>query len=185
MQGGFQMNFFIKLFHCFFCWKVKISSAKEICEADVVIGQSFGLRKDSPGISNEALAEIARKLHKRYNFPLVLQWEISDCLPDLPKADIVREHRIKGKYLDTYEMIFQAKRLCAQKGWGKAIILAHPDHYWRCMMTAKNLDFEIITVDTSSVPYDKFSKQSWTRSAMHFIPREVIARLIYLFFNKL
>ena len=179
------MIFFIKLFFCFFCWKVEAGSEKEISEADVVVGQSFGLRKDSPGISNEALAEIAKKLHGWYGLPLVLQWEISDCLPDLPKAGTIREHRVGGKYLDTYEMLFQAKILCRQKGWKKAIILAHPDHYWRCAMTAKKIGFEVLAVNTSSVPYDELSVQSWTRSAIKFIPREIVARLLYLFTKKI
>ena len=80
------MKYIIKLFQCFFCWRVRPNSEKEIRNAETVVGQSFGLRERSSGRSNEAMADIARKMHSQYNLPLVLQWEVADCLPDLPKA---------------------------------------------------------------------------------------------------
>jgi hypothetical protein len=179
------MNFVVKLFQCFFCWRIKPDSDRELANADVIIGQSFGLRKRNPGKSNEAMADIARKLHDQYNLPLVLQWEIANCLPNLPKDFVVREHHIKGEYLDTYESLYQQRVFCQTKGWTKAIMIAHSDHYWRCMMVAERLGFYVIAVDTSSVPYDKLSTQSWTRSMARFLPREILARIVYLFTKKI
>ena len=179
------MKFIIRFFQCFFCWRVKLNSKKEIKNAEVIIGQSFGIGERSSGKSNKAMANIARKIHSHYKIPLVLQWEIADCLLNLKKAFVARKHRIKGKYLDTYESLYQQRVFCQTKGWTQAIMLAHPDHYWRCMMVAKKLGFDVVAVDTSSVPYDEFSTQSWTRSALHFIPREIAVRLFYLFTGKL
>lgn len=179
------MGFIIKFFQCLFSWKVEMNNEEEIRNADVVLGQAFGLRKFSPGKSNEALAKIARKLHQRFNLPLVLQWEIAECLPDLPIAEVVREHRLKGKYLDTFEMLFQIRVMSGKHGWERAVVLAHPHHHWRCMMVAKRLGFDVLVVDVSSVPYDKLSTQWWTRDALRFIPREIVARLIFLFTGKI
>lgn len=180
------MRFIIKLFQCFFCWRIKPDSEKEIASADVIISQSFGSREPyyGFGISNEKLAILVWRIHLKYRIPLILQWEIADCIPDLPKAYVVEKHRIEGEYLDTYECIYQQRVFCQTKGWQKAIMIAHPDHYWRCMMVAKKLGFKVIAIDTSSVPYDSLSSQPWTRSAIRFIPREIVARLIYLFTNK-
>ncbi len=179
------MNFIVKLLQCLFCWRIKPDSEEKVKNADVIIGQSFGLRQDGPGKSNEALAKIVRGLNEKYKIPLVLQWEIADCLPDLPIFYVTKEHRIKGEYLDTYEVLFQAKTICKKRGWKKAIILAHSDHHWRCMMVAKKLEFELIAIDTSSVPYDELSTQSWTKSVIRFIPREIVARIVYLLTDRI
>ncbi len=179
------MNFFIKLFHCFFCWKIPPNDKGDLLDADVIIGHSFGLRKKDPGVSNQIMGDLAHTLHDLYHLPLVLQWEIADSIPSVQKEFIVREHHIKGMYLDTYESILQLRTFCKKKDWHKAIIIAHPDHYWRCMMVAKKLGFDVIVIDTSSVTYDSLSIQFWTRSAMRFIPREIIARILYLLTDKL
>ena len=179
------MSLIAKFFQCLFCWRVKASSEEEIRTAEVVLGQSFGLREDNPGESNRALAEIAERLHSKYGTPLVLQWEIADQLPALPIARVIRRHTIKGKYLDTYEVLSQSMTLCRRQDWKKAVMLAHSDHYWRCLMVAKKLGFEVLAIDTSSVPYDKLSSQSWTRSRIRFIPREIVARFIYLITGKI
>jgi len=173
--------FLKKLLCCFFCWKVVPSLEEELGRADVVLGQSFGLRKTSPGDSNKALAKIAKRLHKKYELPLILQWEIADCLPKLSKAGIIREHRVKGKYLDTYEALSQAKAICDRYGWKKAVILAHPHHYWRCVMIAKKLGFITVAIDTYRVPYDMLSIQKWTKTSLRFIPYDFAARINHLF----
>lgn len=175
------MHFLKKFLCCFFCWKVVASPEEELLKADVVLGQSFGLRKTSSGDSNKALAKIAKRLHKKYGLPLILQWEIADCLHKLSKAGIIREHRVKGKYLDTYEALSQAKIICDRYGWKKAVILAHPDHYWRCVMTAKRLGFVTVAVDTSRVPYDPLSIQKWTKTSLRFIPYDFAARMHHLY----
>lgn len=173
------MNFLRKLWQCFFCWKVKPGSQIEIRSADVLLVQSFGLRQDSPGPSNEALAKIAENLYRPYVFPLVLQWEVADCLSGT-KAGVIREHRRKGEYLDTYEVLCQSWIICQARGWKRAVVLAHPDHMWRVVKTAEKLGFKTVAADVSSTPYDKESIQWWTRNRALFIAREIPTRVYYL-----
>jgi hypothetical protein len=179
------MNFIIKFFQCFFCWRVKVSPEEKIKSADVILGQSFGLRKNDSGTSNRQMAKIAQQIFEQYGISMALQWEIADCLPYLPKTLIVREHRIKGKYLDTFEVLSQMWEFCKEKSWKRAIILAHPDHYWRCWMVAKMLGFIPISIDVSSVKYDPESIQEWTKSARKFIPYDVAARIWLLITGKI
>jgi len=174
------LRFLKKLIQCFFVWRVPPSGEDALCHAEVALVQSFGLRRGAPGLSNGALASIARNLHEHYGLPLVLQWEIADCLPDLQKAGVIRRHRTPDAYLDTREVLVQSAEICRKHGWRKAIIVAHPDHVWRVMKTAEKLDFGIAITDMASIPYDSLSLQPWTRSRWRFVPREIIARLLYL-----
>ena len=174
------MSFLKKLVQCFFAWRVPPSGEDALRHAEVALVQSFGLRRGAPGLSNGALANIARGLYKSYGLPLVLQWEIADCLPDLQKAGVIRKHRTPGDYLDTYEVLVQSAEICREHGWRKAIIVAHPDHVWRVMKTAEKLGLETAIPDLVSVPYDSLSLQPWTRGKRKFVSREIIARLLYL-----
>ncbi len=178
--------FFKKIIECFFVWHIPSDSEDCLEKADVLIGQSFGNRPNNdPGKSNKELARIAKRVHEKYGVPLVLQWEIADCINDVSKAGVVRKHQEKNKYLDTYEVIVQSKDICERSGWRKAIILAHPQHCWRCVMTAKKLGLDTLVVATKKVPYDHLSDQIWTRNVWIFIPRELISRLFYLLTGKI
>jgi len=126
---------------------------------------------------NKVLAHITKEIQKELDLPLVLQWEIADNIQGIPLAMVVREHHKKGIYLDTREVLFQAREFCKKQGWKRAIIVAHADHLWRGIRTAEKLGFEVVGVpDTSRVPYD----EPWNR--LRFMLREIfIARPLYLF----
>lgn len=176
------MGFLRKVFCCIFCWKVK-NSNEEMKESEVVLALSFGLRDNTSGTSNLQLATIVKEICHRYAIPVIAQWEISDTciLADVIKAGVVRGHRTKGKYLDTLEVLMQSIEICKRRGWKKAIIVAHPDHLWRCVAIAKKLGFKAVVADTSFVEYDAKSIQPWTRSRMRFVPREIASRFLFLF----
>ena len=174
------MKFLIRFLECIFKWRVKSSDKRELADSQVILAQSFGLRPSDPGESNKALAKIVENLYKRFQLPLVLQWEIVYYLPDIPMEGIIREHRQAGKYLDTFEALNQSKDICKQHGWKKAIIIAHPDHIWRVAETARKMGFTVRIVDTQSVPYDSHSTQLWTRGRIRFLTREIPARILYL-----
>lgn len=164
--------------------KKYIAEPKEIEECEAIVTLSFGLRPENkPGRSNEKLAEWSEYLHREYNLPLVLQWEIADCLlePEKTKtAKVIREHRIKGKYLDTYEVLSQAKDFCDEKGWKKILLAAHQDHLPRAIKTAKKLGFVVKISRVVKFPYDSLSVQPWTRNKWRFKLHEIPANLLYL-----
>lgn len=176
------MKFLKKFFQCIFYWKLEPSSKGELKDSDVILALSFGRRENTSGMSNIQLALGVEMLALEFGLPVITQWEISERLTAyIDKAGEIREHRIKGKYLDTREMLIQSLEICKKRNWKKAVIVAHPDHVWRCAETAKKLGFETVIADTAYVEYDEQSVQPWTRSRARFVPREIAARLLFLF----
>lgn len=178
------MHFLKRLFQCIFCWKLKPSNKERLKNSDVILALSFGRRKNTPGMSNVQLALGIEMLSLKFGLPVIAQWEISECLTAcIDKAGEIRKHRIKGKYLDTLEVLVQSLEICKKKNWKKIVIVAHPDHIWRCAETAKKLGFEVAIADITDVAYDEQSIQLWTKSRMLFVPREIAARILFLFKN--
>lgn len=176
-----MLRWIATFFGCIFRWRVKPSSATELKTGQVVIALSFGCLEGGPGgKSNEALAVITRSIASAYHLPAIAQWEIADSILGFPKEYKVRKHHVEGKYLDSYEVLLQAHLRCNSMAWFKAIILAHPDHLWRCVKIAERLGFEVLTIGTGCVPYDPKSTQWWTRGKFRFILREIPARFLYL-----
>lgn len=159
--------------------KIRIATNDELKKSEVIVGLSFGVRADnSPGLSNETLAKIAENLYKKYELALVLQWEIADCISGIHALKIIREHREKDEYLDTFEVLSQAKEICEFYGWEKIILVAHQDHLPRSIRVAEKLGFKV-NVPFIDCPYDKESAQKWTRNKLRFIIHEKIATIIY------
>jgi hypothetical protein len=178
-----------KFIQCLFKQKVMPSTIKELKKAEIIIGQSFGVRnQDDPGKSNEILADYARVHKNYYNLPMILQWEIAHFFPNQIDSDcIIREHRVAGKYLDTHEVLCQSRNICDQKfsGARKAIIIAHPDHMWRVLMTAQKLGFKPAIPLMGHVPYAVWSRQIWTKSKFIFIPCDRLVRIKCLIEGKI
>lgn len=160
--------------------------SEDLTGADVIFTQSFGFeRKNSkivPGLSNEAMArELVWKIFQNYPHPMILQWEVADALPKKPDIFwVIRKHRKEGKYLDSYEVAFQAMEIMNKYGWKKLILVAHPWHMWRKIRIFKKMGIEvIIPPDLKLVPFDKKSEQWWTRNWFLWTVREIPTRLIY------
>ena len=179
-----MFKFFVKLWQCFFAWRIAINFDHELSGADVIIGQSFGLRKNEPGISNEALASellfVYLQLGRR---PVIVQWEIADRIAEIFQTSpskfktiqVIRKHRIPEKYLDTREVLLQTKRICDVNGWKKAVIFAHQDHLWRVKMMAEKIGFEVLIPPMHlrrNIPYDPLSAQWWTRNRFCSLPKK-------------
>jgi hypothetical protein len=148
-----------------------------------IFALSFGQGANgTPGKSNKALAEVVKKLHEESSLPMLLQWEIADCVSGLIKEGrdlVVRKHRAEGKYLDTREVIAQAWEFAKKRGIKKVIVVAHPDHAPRCAAVAAKIGFDVEIANTLEIPYDPESTQDWTRSAVVFKPREEMAMEYY------
>lgn len=174
------------LFQCFLCWNVRTFAIGVIAygKPDVVIALSLGLcagriksLKRFPGLSNEVMAEIIKEDFK--DLPKILQWEVADALGDL-KAKRINEHRIKGQYLDTYEVVSQIRDLMFHDGMKCAILIAHPLHAWRAMKVCEKMGIATLVPNgLERIPFDHLSVQSWTRGPIRFILREIPARLLY------
>lgn len=140
-------------------------------DADCVLGLSFGYRGKGkhiePGLSNQDLAAVAYSQYDK--LPKILQFEIADAYADMGGKGTVlpiRKHRKKGKYLDTREVVAQAKELMRQRGWKTAILLAHPHHMSRVQLVCDRLKLDWVAVEglKGAVEFDPKSTQKWTRS---------------------
>ena len=112
--------------------------------------------------------------------PLILQWEIADLLHDYPTVHVIREHRVKGEYLDTREGLLQVKEVCDANGWTTIMIAIHPAHAWRVKKMAEKIGLKVVVAKTSEI-YDPKSKQRWTRGRIRFLTRDVLVRIYFLF----
>lgn len=187
-----MIQFIKRLFQCFFDWRDKnYATKKQYDEAEVVIASSFGGKDPGNGDckSNIFLANLANELHEEYGIPIIAQWEIGGLSNSTLK--IIWGSRFKGEYLDTFEVAYQAAKKCKELGIKKVLVLAHPDHALRCKWVLEEigkklkLKLKVSIIDASGCPYDPQSNQKWTRSARKFIPREILARLMYLAQGKI
>ena len=175
---------FVKmLLRCVFCWREKYATKEQIKNAQAIVAFSFGARRCGPGHSNAFLIKIASCLSRKYELPIIAQSNIGDHISN--SVYTIRESRRPGQYLDTYEVAFQIYELCKEHGFKEVLVLAHPDHAWRCKKTLEKLGLNTCVIDTSACPYDSLSTQEWTRNRLLFIPREIFARVLYLLQGKI
>ena len=163
--------------------KIKLATHEELKKSDVIVALSFGRRIKNPGLSNNNLGVIVSSLYHRFKLPLILQWEIADSLSnnnDIKEEKVIREHR-RGEfaYLDTFEVLDQAKEFCETKDWIKIVLVAHQAHLPRAKRVAERLGFIVNIPFIKDVPYDKESIQKWTRSKYRFAIREKLATIAY------
>jgi len=171
--------------------KIRVASDEDLKGSNLIVGLSFGKRNNGlPGKSNEYLAEIVSNLYRKYQKPVIIQEEIAEALsglaPDIPIRLIIKEHREykkngkEKKYLDTSEVLIQAKDISRTNGWNIIILVAHQDHLPRSIKMAKNLGFTVNTPLIKNCPYDELSSQKWTRNKWRFKFHEISANTLYL-----
>lgn len=160
----------------------------DLKDADCVIGFSFGYRGKGrhiePGLSNQDLANVAIRHYG--SLPKILQWEIGDAYLQQNKGShppIVRisKHRQKGKYLDTREVAVQAKEAMRQRGYKRAVLLAHPYHMPRVQAACSKVGIDwVATADLKgAVEFDPQSTQKWTRNVEAWRGYEPLAMSFY------
>lgn len=173
---------------CFKNWNVEPASELKLSTADCIVGFSMGIRDSwDMGTSNEFLSEIIWDLSERYNLPIMIQWELGECdfNFDLPSNRIVRCHRVKGEYLDTFEVADQMQIELMYQPLTRPIVVAHPHHMWRCLKSMEKRGFQPMAADTKNVPYDRQSAQGWTKDPILFVPREIAGRLTFTYQGRI
>jgi len=175
------MNWLKKLITCLFCWKIPAAKASDLLKIDAIIGASFGLPYN--GVSNKRLAEIIGNYMTKFKKPILVQWELADCLLYFEKAYIVKA--IPGKYLDSYQIAQETSAYCKKMGWTKVAVVAYKHQQLRLGLTLQEFGLQVVYIETTAVPCDPKSTQFWTRSPWIFIPREIVGRLLFLATKKM
>ena len=170
---------------------MKVKTQGETEDAQVIIAQSFGARKQGErGIGNMSIASAVWKISQKERIPVILQKEIVDrfrAFRDESSSPItegiimgiVERHR-EGKYLDTYEVLSQAREVMRKYRWTRAILVAHPAHISRCKKVLEKMGMiVIIPKGLEYIPFDIHSTQWWTRGRLKWWLREIPTRILY------
>lgn len=158
----------------------------------VIMAFSFGLGlNNTPGATNTALAAIIKSILDERHFPVLAQWEIADALGLLGITEAFRAIKTTG-YLNTEGVLMQFKTELDRRGMNvkTALIVAQPDHFFRCQQLVKKQGFEVILPEYCLRPqqpwsafgcdewgYDPTSTQAWTTTKPKFILKEFSALL--------
>lgn len=164
----------------------------ELASVRAIIGFTFGNRmlangNREPGPVNEALAELARRLHEETGAPVWAQWEVAEPLAGrLPKGVVTAIHPARDAhaeplYLNTGGVI---EAVIARAGGADALgpvaVVAQRDHAWRCVALCRRHGLRAGVVEGWALPgaYDALSGQPWTRSRLAYLLHDLHCRML-------
>jgi hypothetical protein len=135
---------------------------------DCVIVPCFGICSNITTIDpNKKLAVISQKI----GLPIIGQKEVSDYL-DNAFASITNP----AGYIDTWDVLTEAKEIMRQNNWHTAILVAHASHISRVIKQAHKLGINFAVAEGLPETWDSNSKQWWTRSRTLWVVREAMAK---------
>lgn len=171
-----------RIWDCFGHWRIDPDSDESFRTADVVVTHEFGDQR-TPSVSTAKIVELGVALARRFDKPLLCQYpgnKIAEGLGMEP-AVVIREHLVKpGDYLDTEEVNRQVAAFALERGWKQVILCTHPHHVWRATENLKRHGLTPLRPDTRTIPYDATCPRFSLRTPFAFVPREVLARGLYL-----
>jgi hypothetical protein len=150
-------------------------------DADCVIGQSFGMRKNKAGefevdpvnleLAHFAIEKVGIEL------PTLLQIEIANGFKQETGQEptlTIDKHRTEGKYLDCWEVLDQAQAYMKEHKLNHPLLLAQAHHIGRFTVQALSHGMEPVVLPGLTEEFDKKSTQWWTRSLSMWAVRETI-----------
>ena len=155
-----------------------------------ILAFTFGNRTQpngnrEPGPVNEALAEVAVRLHRQTGAAIYAQWEVATAVGDrVPPDKLVpiypeRDERAEPRYLSTAGVVAEVVRRTADPAiFGTVGIVAFSDHAWRCVATARRLGLAAVMPAGYPMPdeYDPLSGQPWCRSRLAYLFHDIAIR---------
>jgi len=139
-----------------------------------IMAFSFALRKQgrgepSPcnrGLGSETMRAVRYLKYRRKESVLVSQWEVALALPKSQAvAHVIQEHRTKGQYLDSEEVVAQGVEAFRAEGVTKVIVIANSFlHLTKCKRLVRQAGLEIYRFKVRWMGFDKLSDQWQTRS---------------------
>lgn len=135
-----------------------------------------------PGPVNEALAEVALRLHRAGGAPVFAQWEIAAAIGDRIPPDKLtaiypgRDERAEPVYLSTGGVVEEIARLGAE---GPVGVVAFADHLYRAVTTSRRFGFDAYAPAGVAMPaaYDPLSGQPWCRSRIAYLLHDIMIRV--------
>ncbi len=150
-----------------------------------IVAFAFGYRKDDPGVSNRALAQVVERLKRDFHIQVVvLQHEIMDCMPCadpecMENNNVFSINANPGQYLDSEEVMRQAIPYLKEAYVKSVFVVAQPFlRLHKCIGLAKQSGFEPIVPENMKIPFDKESEQEWTRSRIKLLIHAIKQKLL-------
>jgi len=167
--------------------------APEIAASQVatIVVFAFGNRLQpngnrTPGPVNEALADVAVRLHRATGAPVYAQWEVAEAGCEMITSDKLSviypslDERSEPRYLSTAGVIEEVvRRVGDPASLGTVAIVAFADHARRCVMTARRLGLAAGIPAGYAMPnqYDALSGQPWCRSRLAYLFHDIASRV--------
>lgn len=166
--------------------------APEIAASQIrsILAFTFGNRMQpngnrTPGPVNEALADLAVRLHRDTGAPVYAQWEVAEAAGSaIPPDRLVpiypsRDERSEPRYLSTGGVIEEVLRqVGGPAALGTVGIIGFADHAWRCVARARR--FGLVAGLPAGYPmpteYDALSGQPWCRSRLAYLFHDIAIR---------
>ena len=157
---------------------------------DTIIAFTFGNRmlpngNRAPGPVNEALADVAVRLHREKSARVYAQWEVAEAIGSrVPQDHVVaiypgRDERAEPVYLSTSGVVSAIVAMQAdRRSLGVVGVVGFADHLWRCVTTVRQFGLDAYAPSGYAMPgeYDAQSGQPWCRSRLAYLMHDIMIR---------
>ncbi|MGC2412055.1 MAG: hypothetical protein WA459_05080 [Stellaceae bacterium] len=168
-------------------WRAPEIATQQIA---TILAFTFGNRMRAngnrePGPVNEALGEVALRLHRQTGAPIYAQWEVAEAIGErVPPDQLIaifpkRDERAEPRYLSTSGVVGEVvQRVRDPASLGTVGIVAFADHAWRCVATARHFRLAAAMPAGYAMPskYDALSGQPWCRSRLAYLLHDIAIR---------
>lgn len=160
-------------------------------QVDTIVAFTFGNRMLATGNRlagpvNEALADIAVRLHEVRGAAIYAQWEVAEAVGRRVPQDKLtpifprRDERAEPVYLNTADVVSTVVgRVNDARALGRVGVVAFSDHLFRCVTTAQRLGLDAGAPTGYVMPrdYDPQSGQPWCRSRLAYLMHDIMIRV--------
>ena len=157
---------------------------------DTIMAFTFGNRMQpngnrAPGPVNEALAEIAVRLHGLKGARIYAQWEVAEAIGSRVATEKLtplfpgRDERAEPLYLSTGGVVAAVIAMQTdRRALGTVGVVGFRDHLWRCVTTVRQFGVEAFAPAGCEMPgeYDAESGQPWCRSRLAYLMHDIMIR---------
>jgi beta-lactamase class A len=157
---------------------------------DTIMAFTFGNRmlpngNRAPGPVNEALADVAVRLHRQSAARIYAQWEVAEAIGSrVPQGQVTaiypgRDERAEPVYLSTSGVVSAVVAMQAdRRSLGVVGVVGFADHLWRCVTTVRQFGLDAYAPSGYAMPgeYDAQSGQPWCRNRLAYLMHDIMIR---------
>ena len=161
-------------------------------EIRTIIGFTFGNRmapngNRAPGPVNQALADLAVRLHAATGARVSAQWEVAEAIGARLGGDALeaiypgRDANAEPRFLSTGGVVEAVvSRGGGSAALGTVAVVAVRDHAWRCVELCRRHGLQAGAPEGWALPelYDPASGQPWTRDRLAYLLHDLHCRAL-------